>query len=243
MALIAPALFSADFARLGEALAAVEAAGVRRLQLEVMDGHFVPDITAGQPVIRSLRVATAVELGVHLLVERPERFIADMARAGADRIAIHAEATPGLHCALEQIKAVGPKVGLALNPATSLQVAWESLNQLDDLLILTADAGLGEGKYIARTTAKISQAAEERRRRGLHFNIVAAGGIGLAQVDALVEAGADILVAGSAVFNSRDPMAATKELMARAADQKHTSDGSASEAAAPSRRPLQALKG
>ena len=217
MALIAASILFADFARLGEALACVEAGGCRMLHVEVMDGHFVPDITVGQPVIRSLRKATALELSVHLLVERPERFVEEIAQAGADRIAIHAEATPDLHRALGRVRAAGRKAGLALNPGTSIEVAAEQLKYADYLVILTADAGLAEPRHIEGMAAKVSRAAEERRRLGLHLEIVAAGDIGFSEVDALVDAGADILVVGSAIFNNRGPESAMAEMIQRAA--------------------------
>jgi ribulose-phosphate 3-epimerase len=217
MALIAPSILSADFARLGVALSLVEASGGRMLHIEVMDGHFVPDITVGQPVIQSLRKATALELSMHLLVERPERFIDDLARAGADRIAIQAESTSNPHRALEQVRATGRKAGLALNPGTSIEEATELLIAADYLLILTADPGSGEQRYIEGMATKISRAAKERDRRELDLEIMAAGGIGFSQVDALVDAGADILVVGSAIFNSRNPESALREMIQQAA--------------------------
>jgi ribulose-phosphate 3-epimerase len=217
MALIAPSILSADFARLGVALSLVEASGGRMLHIEVMDGHFVPDITVGQPVIQSLRKATALELSMHLLVERPERFIDDLARAGADRIAIQAESTSNPHRALEQVRAAGRKAGLALNPGTSIEEATELLIAADYLLILTADPGSGEQRYIEGMATKISRAAKERDRRELDLEIMAAGGIGFSQVDALVDAGADILVVGSAIFNSRNPESALREMIQQAA--------------------------
>ncbi len=218
MVRIAPSILAADFARLGEALAAAKAAGARTLHVDVADGHFAPDITVGQPVIQSLRQHTDLELDVHLLVERPERFLEDFAKAGADRIAIHAEATPDLHRALDQIRALDRKAGLALNPATPPAHVRDALDGLDYLLILTADAGLKEGEYIPETARKVAEAAEERRRQGLTFEIEAEGGIGLDETGELITAGADILVAGCAIFSKGDPKA-NFEAMTRAAAQ------------------------
>jgi ribulose-phosphate 3-epimerase len=234
MVRIAPSILAADFARLGEALAAAKAAGARTLHVDVADGHFAPDITVGQPVIQSLRQHTDLELDVHLLVERPERFLEDFARAGADRIAIHAEATPDLHRALGQIRGLDRKAGLALNPATALASVIDVLEALDFLLVLTADAGLKEGEYIEGAAGKVAEAAEERRRRGLNFEIETEGGIGIEQIEGLISSGADILVAGSAIFSKGDPKA-NLEAMMRAAAQRPPSSPSGQGAGMPGR--------
>lgn len=217
MVRIAPSILAADFARLGEALAAAKAAGARMIHVDVADGHFSPDITVGQPVIESLRWHTDLELDVHLLVERPERFLEDFAKAGADRIAIHAEATPNLHRALEQIRRLDRKAGLGLNPATALASVIDALDALDFLLILTADASLKEGEYIGGSAHKVAEAAEERHRRGLNFEIEAEGGIGQKEAVELISSGADILVAGSAIFSKGDPKANFEAMMRAAA--------------------------
>jgi ribulose-phosphate 3-epimerase len=216
MVRVAPSILAADFARLGDALALVKSAGARMIHVDVMDGHFAPEITVGQPVIESLRWHTDLELDVHLLVERPERFVEDFAKAGADRIAIHAESTPELHRAVERVRSLDRKAGLALNPATPLAAASELLEALDFLLILTAEAGLEEGGYIKEAGRKVAQASEERRSRGLDFEIEAEGAIGLEEAEDLISAGADILVVGSAIFSKGDPKE-NLEAMMRAA--------------------------
>ncbi len=215
MAAIAMSVLSADFARLGEALSLAEAAGCSMLHVQVMDGHFVPDVSVGQPVIESLRKAWPLHLSIELLVERPERFVEDMAKVGADRLAIHAEATPDAHRALRQVRATGCKAGLALNPGTSIEAVGPLLPCADYLVILTADAGLGEEKFIEGMADRVSSARKEAVRRGLPLEIVAAGGIGPAELDPLVNAGADILVVGSAIFNNHDPESVLEEMMRR----------------------------
>jgi ribulose-phosphate 3-epimerase len=141
MVLIAPSLLAADFARLGEALHLIKEAGASMVHVDVMDGHFVPDISVGQPVVRSLRKATDLVLDVHLLIERPERYVSEFVEIGADRIAIHAEATTNLHKVLNVIRAGGAKAGLALNPSTAVESVSDSLEEIDYLLILSADLG------------------------------------------------------------------------------------------------------
>ena len=147
MALIVPSLLAADFTRLGEALRAVEAAGAPMVHLEVMDGHFVDDITVGQPVVHSLRKATKLVLDLHLLIERPERFITEFVKLGADRVSVHAEATTQLHRALEQIRQYGAKAGVALNPATPVDSIADLVGVFDYLLVLSSDAGRREGSF------------------------------------------------------------------------------------------------
>jgi ribulose-phosphate 3-epimerase len=205
MALIAPSLLAADFARLADALAAIKGAGATMVHVEVMDGHFVPDISVGQPVIRSLRKATDLVLDVHLLIERPERYVQEFVEAGADRLSVHAEATPHLHRVLEQIRRQGAKGGVALNPGTPLESLSDILGEVDFLSVLTADPGLQERGFIPRSLEKIRAAARAREVRRLDFLIQAEGGIGANAVEELIQAGADILVAGSAIFLTDDP--------------------------------------
>lgn len=215
MALIAPAVLAADFARLGEALDQLKSLGASAIHVDVMDGHFVPEISVGQPVVESIRQATDLPLDVHLLVERPERYLQDFIRAGANRLALHAESTPDIYPALQRAKGQGVKAGLALNPETPVQSGLELLEELDFLLILSAPAGYGEGKFIWRAVEKVTLAARERERRGLNFEIEVEGGIGPEEAEELAHAGADILVVGSAIFNSDDRGAAMRELVRR----------------------------
>jgi ribulose-phosphate 3-epimerase len=224
MPLIAPALVSADFARLGEALEMIRAAGARMIHVDVADGHFVPDLTVGQPVIASLRHATDLELDVHLLVERPERYVTDFVNAGADRVSVHPEATPQLHHALELIRKCGGKAGVALNPATSVESIGGALSDLDFLTILCADlageGGLREQAFIPGSVSKIETAAEIRDSHHLNFAVEAEGAIGLNNIGALIHVGADILVAGSAIFLDGSPKSRLSEMVRLAAETR-----------------------
>ncbi len=201
---IAPSLLAADFARLGEALHIIKEAGASMVHVDVMDGHFVPDLSVGQPVIRSLRKATDLVLDLHLLIERPERYVAEFIEIGADRIAIHAEATPNLHKVLELIRAGGAKTGLAVNPSTAVESVADSLEEIDYLLILSADPGFANSSFLPRTLSKVQAACALRAERRLDFAIQVEGGICQEQMAALGEAGADILVTGSDIFQE-DP--------------------------------------
>jgi ribulose-phosphate 3-epimerase len=223
MALIAPSLLAADFARLAEALEIIKAGGASLVHVDVMDGHFVPEITVGQPVIQSLRKATDLVLDVHLLIERPERYVAEFAEAGADRLSIHVEATPHLHRVLEQIRARGVKAGLALVPSTPVESLAEVLGEIDFLLVLSADPGMEEQAFIPRSVAKVRAAASVRQEGRWDFPIQVEGGIGREHLDALIGAGADILVAGSAIFHTDDPKARLTEMLQRASTLRQTS--------------------
>jgi ribulose-phosphate 3-epimerase len=220
MALIAPSLLAADFARLGEALRLIKEAGASMVHVDVMDGHFVPEITVGQPVIRSLRQATDLVLDLHLLVERPERYVQEFVESGADRIAIHAEATPNLHKALGLIRARGAKAGLAVNPSTTLESVTDVLEDIDYLLILSADLGFPHSSFIPRTVDKVQRAGALRAERRKDFLIQVEGSIGLEQVAELQRAGADILVAGSAIFQEDTPGGRLTEMMRLASSRQ-----------------------
>jgi ribulose-phosphate 3-epimerase len=212
MALIVPSLLAADFARLGEALHAIKAAGAPMLHLEVMDGHFVEEITVGQPVVRSLRKATDLVLDLHLLIERPERYIADFLQAGADRISVHVEATTCLHQVLDQIREQGAKAGVALNPATPIETIVDLVGEFDYLSVLSSDPGLSERAFIPRSVEKVRAAAFLRDERRADFAIQVEGGIRTDRMEELTQAGADILVAGSAIFYSDDPKSRLSEM-------------------------------
>jgi ribulose-phosphate 3-epimerase len=212
MALITPSLLAADFARLGEALYIINAAGVPMLHLEVMDGHFVEEISVGQPVVRSLRKATNLVLDLHLLIERPERYIADFIEAGADRISVHVEATTHLHRVLGQIREQGAKAGVALNPATPVETIADVVGEFDFLSVLSSDPGLSERTFVPRSVEKVRAAAFLRDERRADFTIQVEGGIRFEHLEQLTRAGADILVAGSAIFNSDDPKARLEEM-------------------------------
>ena len=213
MALIAPSLLAADFARLGEALHTIKAAGAPMLHLEVMDGHFVEEISVGQPVLRSLRKATNLVLDLHLLIERPERYIAEFVELGADRISVHLEATTRLHRVLEQIRKPGAKAGVALNPATPIETIVDLVGEFDYLSVLSSDPGLSERTFIPRSVEKVRAAAFLRDERRADFAIQVEGGIRFEHLEQLTQAGADILVAGSAIFYSDDPNARLSEML------------------------------
>ena len=215
MVLIAPSLLAADLARLGEALHLIKEAGASMVHVDVMDGHFVPDISVGQPVIKSLRKASDLVFDLHLLIERPERYIPEFVEMGADRLAVHAEATPNLHKALGVIRAGGAKAGVALNPSTAVESVSDALEEVDYLLLLSADLGFASSPFLPRTLAKVETAGALRRTRRLDFAIQVEGSIGQEQIEPLGQAGADILVVGSDIFQ-KDPKARLAEMMRRA---------------------------
>jgi ribulose-phosphate 3-epimerase len=223
MALIAPSLLAADFARLGEALHTIEAAGAPMLHVEVMDGHFVEDISVGQPFVRTLRKATKLVLDLHLLIERPERFIAEFLELGADRISVHLEATTRLHRVLEQIRKQGVKAGVALNPATPIETVVDLVGELDYVSVLCSDPGLSERTFILRSVEKVRAAASLRDERRADFAIQVEGGIRFEHIEQLTRAGADILVVGSAIFNSDDPKARLSEMLRLVSASRRTS--------------------
>ncbi len=204
MVKIAPSILSADFTRLGEQVKAVAAAGVDRIQIDVMDGRFVPNITFGPIAFEALRPITRLLLEAHLMVEPPEDFIERFARAGADTIIVHLEATPHLHRAVQQIHALGKKAGVALNPSTPASLLNEVLDSLELVLVMTVNPGFGAQEFIPQTLGKIRQVSEEIHRRGLNCELEVDGGINVKTAPSVVEAGANVLVAGSAVFDSKD---------------------------------------
>jgi ribulose-phosphate 3-epimerase len=213
MALIAPSLLAADFARLGEALRTIKDAGAGIVHVDVMDGHFVEDISVGQPVVRNLRQATDLTLDLHLLIERPERFIGEFLAAGADRLAVHIEATTRLHQVLDAIRKQGVQAGVALNPSTPVDSIVDLVGEFDYLSILSSDPGLSERTFIPRSAEKVRAAASLRDARRADFVIQVEGGIRVEHMERLVHAGADILVAGSAIFNSENPRARLGEIL------------------------------
>jgi ribulose-phosphate 3-epimerase len=205
---IAPSILSADFTRLGEQVLAVEAAGVDRIQIDVMDGRFVPNITFGTQAVASLRPLTRLTLETHLMVEPPEDFIESFADAGADTIIIHQEATPHLHGAVQHIHSLGKKAGVAINPSTPACLLSELIGNLDLVLVMTVNPGFGGQEFIMETLPKIRQVRSQIEKLGLECEVEVDGGINLQTAPLVVEAGADVLVAGSFVFGCKDGEAA-----------------------------------
>jgi ribulose-phosphate 3-epimerase len=197
---IAPSILAADFADLGSAIRAAEAAGADYIHVDVMDGHFVPNITVGIPVVAALRRATRLPLDVHLMITAPERYLADFARAGADIITVHVEACPHLHRTVQQIRELGARPGVSLNPATSLETVREILPYVDLVLIMSVNPGFGGQSYIPTITAKISRLAAMIAETGRAIEIEVDGGVDINTTPVIVAAGARVLVAGTAVF-------------------------------------------
>jgi ribulose-phosphate 3-epimerase len=215
MPLIAPSILAADWARLGEALDVIEAAGASIVHVDVMDGHFVPAISVGQPVVASLRKATELPIEVHLLVERPERFVGDFLKAGADRVCVHCEATHQLSGILDAIRSHGAKAGVAVLDTTPLEAICESLGEIDFLTVLgrRAQSKNGAVAFGSPAVQKISKAAALRANRRLSFEIQIEGSIDARNLDKVAAAGADILIVGSDIFNKEDPQTHLTEMV------------------------------
>ncbi len=209
---LAPSILAADFTRLGEQVRAVDEAGAQYIHLDVMDGAFVPSISFGMPVIKSLREITDKVFDVHMMVEEPGRYVEDMCRCGADLITVHAEACTHLDRVVNQIKEGGMRAGVAVNPATPLSVLDPILGELDMVLIMTVNPGFGGQKFIPYTMEKIRSLRRILTERGLAADIQVDGGISSANVREVLEAGANVFVAGSAVFGE-DPGARTREFL------------------------------
>jgi ribulose-phosphate 3-epimerase len=217
---IAPSILSADFSCLREQIHSVESAGADIIHCDVMDGHFVPNITFGPLVIKAARKSTALPVEVHLMIEAPERYIPAFREAGADRVIVHVETCPHLHRVVHQVRETGAGVGVALNPATSLTTVEEILPDIDLLLIMTVNPGFGGQSFISATLKKIHRARQMIAALGKTIWIEADGGIDNDTAGLVVEAGAQILVAGSSIFGNPDPGEACVELRRRALSGK-----------------------
>ncbi|HHN64958.1 MAG TPA: ribulose-phosphate 3-epimerase [Nitrospirae bacterium] len=204
MALIAPSILSADFAMLGQEIKRAEQAGADWIHLDVMDGRFVPNITIGQEVLRSIRGVTSLPFDVHLMIVEPERYVKDFAEAGSDYITVHYEASVHLHRTVQFIKESGAKAGVSINPATPVMVLDEILDLVDLVLIMSVNPGFGGQGFIEQSLRKIIRLKEMRDRRGLDFLIEVDGGIKTDNARKVIDAGADVLVMGSGFFNSDD---------------------------------------
>lgn len=204
---IAPSILSADFARLGEQVAEAEAAGADYIHVDVMDGHFVPSITIGPLIVRALRPRTKLPLDVHLMIEEPDRYIAEFADAGADILTVHVETTPHLHRTVQSIKERGVKAGVSLNPSTPVSSVEEIVPFLDLLLVMSVNPGFGGQRFIPEVLPKIARLRRMLDERGSPAELEVDGGVNESTAALVVEAGARVLVAGSAVFNQRESVA------------------------------------
>lgn len=209
---ILPSILAADFAGLGEAVAAVERGGARILHVDVMDGHFVPNISIGVPVVASLRKATRLKLDVHLMISEPDRYVEAFAAAGADMISVHQEAAPHLDRVLNVIREHGCRAGAVVNPATPVSTLGDVLGVVDFVLVMSVNPGFGGQSFIPNALNKIRQLSEMRERGGYNFAIEVDGGVGPANAADLARAGAEWLVAGTSVFAAADPAAAVRNL-------------------------------
>ena len=213
---IAPSILSANFANLAEEIRVVEEAGAHYIHVDVMDGHFVPNITIGPPVVSSIRKATSLPLDVHLMITEPDRYIPAFVEAGANIVTVHAEAVTHLDRTVEFIRAHNVQVGVALNPATPLAAVEHVLDVVDLVLIMTVNPGFGGQKFIPYTSRKVRRLREMIQDEGHHAVIEVDGGIDVDTIAEVVPAGAEILVAGSAIFRSPEPARAVKEMLAKA---------------------------
>lgn len=212
MVQIVPSILSADFARLAEEIAAVERGGAKMLHIDIMDGHFVPNLTMGPPVVKSIRKTTRLTLDVHLMIEDPDRFAPIFVEAGANRISVHQEACRHLDRTLHLIQSEGARAGVVLNPATPVAMLEDVLDVVDHVLIMSVNPGFGGQEFIPRSLHKVRELVQMRERRRLDFAIEIDGGVSRDNVTEIVRAGCDWLVAGSAVFHSADPAATVKEM-------------------------------
>ncbi len=211
---IAPSILSADFSRLGEEVKQVVADGADWVHIDVMDGHFVPNLTFGPLIVQSIRSVTDKPFDVHLMIEQPDRYIPDFAKAGADWIAVHAEACPHLHRTVQLIRSLGKKAGVALNPHTPLNVLDYLLDDLDLVVLMSVNPGFGGQSFIPSVLPKARRLREQIEERGLSCRIQMDGGIAPDTIAAAAEAGVDVFVAGSAIFGKDDYAQAIASLRA-----------------------------
>jgi len=215
---LAPSILSADFARLAEQVESAAAGGAAVIHCDVMDGHFVPNLTIGPPVVKSLRKVTGLPLDCHLMIENPDEFIPAFAEAGADWVSVHQEACLHLNRTLQHIRDHQMQAGVVINPATPVETLTEVLDMVDYVLVMSVNPGFGAQKFLPGSAPKIRRLAELRRQRGLSYRIEVDGGIALDTVVEVVRAGAEILVAGNAVFGKGDPKQNAEKLLKAATE-------------------------
>jgi ribulose-phosphate 3-epimerase len=213
---IAPSILSADFSILGSQIAAVERGGADLIHVDVMDGHFVPNLSIGVPVVKSIRKVTRVPLDVHLMIEDPDRYLEAFVQAGANMISVHVEVLPHLHRTLQAIKELGAKAGAALNPSTPVGSLEEIAGMVDHVLVMSVNPGFGGQTFIPRSPSKIQAVRALLDRQGNAAPIEVDGGVDGSNAARIVDAGATILVAGTSIFGTGDPERATRELRAAA---------------------------
>jgi len=210
---IAPSILSADFTKLADEIAAVEAGGARVLHVDVMDGHFVPNITIGLPVVKSLRKATKLTIDTHLMIEEPSRYAVQFVEAGADMVSVHVEADVHLQRTLVAIREAGGKAGIAINPGTPLSALEEALPYADFVLLMSVNPGFGGQSFIPTSVDKLRRLKQMITSRGLDTKIEIDGGIDAGNIAEIVQSGAEIIVAGSAVYGRGNATEAVKELI------------------------------
>ena len=209
---IAPSILSADFSRLGEEIQAVERGGATILHVDVMDGHFVPNLTVGLPVVKSLARATQLPIDAHLMIAEPGRYAEQFVEAGAKMVSVHVEADAHLHRTLTSIRSAGAAAGVVINPATPVESLTEALPYADYVLVMSVNPGFGGQRFIETSLDKVRRLRQLIEERGLTTRIEIDGGVDLNNIAAVVSAGAEIIVAGSAVFSTNDPEAAVRNL-------------------------------
>jgi ribulose-phosphate 3-epimerase len=214
---IAPSILSADFARLADAIAHIEAGGADLVHVDVMDGHFVPNITIGPPVVAALKRVTKLPLDVHLMITDPDRYLEAFVQAGASMLTVHAEVLPHLHRTLTQIRSLGVKAGVAINPSTPVSTISDVTAQMDHLLVMSVNPGFGGQTFIPHSLAKITAARELLAANGSQAVIEVDGGVDCENAKSIIRAGASILVAGASIFGTGDATEATRALRRAAA--------------------------
>jgi ribulose-phosphate 3-epimerase len=212
MVKIAPSILSADFSKLGEEIKDVEKGGADYIHVDVMDGHFVPNITIGPLIVEAIRPITKLPLDVHLMIEHPDQYIEAFANAGADYITVHVEACKHLHRTIHHIKSFGVKAGVVLNPATPVQMIEHVIDDIDMVLLMTVNPGFGGQKFIEHVLPKIRQVKDLVDKKGLSVEIEVDGGVNEETARKCVEAGANVLVAGSAIYNEKDRKKAIEKI-------------------------------